>query len=201
MATDLLMMKSFNQGFVKGRLVEIRVEQTICQVDEADFVQDVVGEQVKKSMKKGMKIAMKRMMREMKREMKIMMRETKRAMKRMLRDEEGNKEAEEECNEAFDKGNKPMFFSEDDGDASEDSNYVGEDDLGPIVESDTDEEGADNSEALLPRMQEFRLVMDMREPRFRLGLVFPDVDTFRAAMREHDIREGKDIWFKKNYLN
>ena len=76
-----------------------------------------------------------------------------------------------------------MFFSEDDGDASEDSNYTVEDDLGLIVDSDTDEEGADNSQAPLPRMPEFRPDMDMREPRFTLGLVFLDAYKFRAAVR------------------
>ena len=79
--------------------------------------------------------------------------------------------------EAVDKAKKPMFFSEDDCDTSEDSNYACEDDLGPVVESDTDEEGADNSEAPLLRMLEFRPDMDMRELRFRLGLVIPEANT------------------------
>ena len=51
---------------------------------------------------------------------------------------------------------------------------------------------------LLPKLPEFRPDTDMAEPEFKVGLVFPDGKSFRAAVRQYSLRVGKQLWFKKN---
>ena len=41
----------------------------------------------------------------------------------------------------------------------------------------------------------------MKNPVFKLGMVFPDAASFNAAVRKNAIQQGKNIWFKKNDKN
>ena len=93
-------------------------------------------------------------------------------------------------------------MSEDEVDAVDyESIYEGEDDIGLVIDSVSDDEEDSNRERPLPRMPEFRPDKENRDLQLRLGLVFPDAKMFRDSVREHAIKEGKDIWFKKNDLN
>ena len=51
---------------------------------------------------------------------------------------------------------------------------------------------------LLPKLPEFRPDTDMAEPEFKVGLVFPNGKSFRTAVKQHSLRVGKQLWFKKN---
>ncbi|KAF4354391.1 hypothetical protein F8388_027325 [Cannabis sativa] len=50
----------------------------------------------------------------------------------------------------------------------------------------------------LPELPEFRPETDMGKAIFDLGLSFASGKLFKQAIREYALREGKDIFFKKN---
>lgn len=50
----------------------------------------------------------------------------------------------------------------------------------------------------LPRFQEFREEIDMRHVILKLGMSFPSSHVFKQAIRQQAIKEGKDVYFKKN---
>ena len=75
--------------------------------------------------------------------------------------------------------------------------YGGEDDIGPVVNSVSDDEEDSNGKQPLPQMPEFRPDIDMRDPQLRLGLVFPDAKTFKDVVRGHAIKEGKTYGLRK----
>ena len=87
----------------------------------------------------------------------------------------------------------------------DESKYKGNDDIGHR-RSSTDEEDSDQEEeegehqvqTILSNPLEFRPEVDMKDPQFQNGLVFPLAATFKAAVRQYAIKPGKDIFFKKN---
>jgi hypothetical protein len=58
---------------------------------------------------------------------------------------------------------------------------------------------ADSSARCVTRRTEFQET-DMMSPQLCNGLKFPSIKVFREAVRESNIKNGKDIMFKKNYL-
>jgi hypothetical protein len=50
------------------------------------------------------------------------------------------------------------------------------------------------------RRTEFQQI-DMYNPQLSNGLTFPSIKVFREAIRENNLRNGKDIKFKKNEKN
>ena len=51
---------------------------------------------------------------------------------------------------------------------------------------------------VLDNLPEFNPATDMNHPTFQLGLLFPDGNTLKLAIKEYAIQNGKDIYFKRN---
>ncbi|KAK9267728.1 hypothetical protein L1049_010161 [Liquidambar formosana] len=68
--------------------------------------------------------------------------------------------------------------------------YAPSDELCSLVDSDIEDEG--------PKYPEFHEERDMENPQLCLGQIFSSAAIFRAALREHCIKEGRDFRFKKN---
>ena len=121
---------------------------------------------------------------------------------------------EEEVNEEVGRSKKTVYLSDDDVvGVEEETDYENEDELRYIYTSShtsSDDEQDNNEdqdesdkevEKMLPRMPEFVPEVDMKNPVFKKGMVFPDANTFRAAIREYAIKDGRDIRLKKNDPN
>ena len=50
---------------------------------------------------------------------------------------------------------------------------------------------------VLPNLPEFRPDVDMKDPKFQKGLVFPDVATFKAVVRQYAIKTLQDFFLQE----
>ena len=104
----------------------------------------------------------------------------------------------------YDKG-KRVLNDDNFEDGSDEDDDIDVDVGGFDTKTDDEDETEDdkyknnrNPKKKLPRFQEFRSESDMRHVTFKLGLSFPNPKIFKEAIREYAIREGKDIYFKKD---
>ena len=51
---------------------------------------------------------------------------------------------------------------------------------------------------VLDNRPEFNPATDMNHPTFQLGLLFPDRNTLKLAIKEYAIQNGRGIYFKRN---
>ncbi|KAL3517043.1 hypothetical protein ACH5RR_023945 [Cinchona calisaya] len=63
--------------------------------------------------------------------------------------------------------------------------------------SESSEENDDNSRKQ-PKYHVFNEKTDMKDPVFKVGMLFKSVKEFRAAIRAHSIKDGRNVRFKKN---
>ncbi|KAL3537235.1 hypothetical protein ACH5RR_000601 [Cinchona calisaya] len=63
--------------------------------------------------------------------------------------------------------------------------------------SESSEENDDNSRKQ-PKYHVFNEKTDMKDPVFKVGMLFKSVKEFRAAIRAHSTKDGRNVRFKKN---
>ena len=71
---------------------------------------------------------------------------------------------------------------------------------GSTDEEDNDQEeekGEQGVRTVLPNLPEFRPDVDMKDPKFQKGLVFPDVATFKAVVRQYAIKTLQDFFLQE----
>jgi hypothetical protein len=110
--------------------------------------------------------------------------------------EQGSEDSVEESEDAGDKlfegGNTAGY---DDG---QDSDMARSDILTSPPNSDEECEVV-SQPACKPRHSEFH-PSDLHNPQLCVGQKFPSIKLFREAVRDNNLRKGKDVFFKKNYL-
>ncbi|KAK9287670.1 hypothetical protein L1049_016108 [Liquidambar formosana] len=109
-------------------------------------------------------------------------------------DDESMEDGNSHEGEGLKDGNSAKAEGRGDGNISEGdevlSDYAPSDELCSLVDSDMEDEA--------PRYLEFHEDRDMENPQLCLGQLFSSTAVFRAALREHCIKEGRDFRFKKN---
>jgi hypothetical protein len=107
--------------------------------------------------------------------------------------EEGDKSEEQVVDEGSDD-------DDDDDDDDANSDMARSDILTSPPKSDEDYEVASQSRRKhVTKRSEFHLT-DMGNPEFVVGKKFPSIQVFREAVRECNVKMGKDVKFKRNYL-
>ena len=223
--SDELMLKFFQQGVDNGRLVEVWVDHPITMVQDEQYLTEDEGvaepeepvEQEQEDEEAEFDKEPNNDEAEFDEEPNNEEENEKETEAGVFMDSPFEQSEEDEpvdfgeISRESDKGKRTVNLSDEDGGVIEDeSDYEAEDNIGGALESDTEEEveGDGDGESaskikinVLPRMPEFRPDVDMKNPVFKLGMVFPDAASFKAAIREYAIQQGKNIYFKKNDKN
>uniref|UniRef100_A0A803PYD3 SWIM-type domain-containing protein n=1 Tax=Cannabis sativa TaxID=3483 RepID=A0A803PYD3_CANSA len=101
-------------------------------------------------------------------------------------------------------GKRPMDIDMEDAQLDDfDNEYIQQN--SSSSEEDTDDElknlhkcKRSSMKAKLPKLPEFNVDVDMKNPSFEVGLVFSSGKEFKDAVREYAIMNGKEIFFKVN---